>query len=139
LKWIKKKFSVSIKEFCAIILLVCFFIGYAVFGQDRQNKTNQYGLWMKQPQSEWPQISMINQIEYTDRSFPVAGCGFLLDTGEEIIAATAKHILIFFKSDSMNAVAFNQTLKAWKMLPKNNPDDFVILDSLINENPKESL
>lgn len=131
--------NASIMKFGMMVLAVCLLCGQAVFGQTQQNKTEEYGSWMKKPQSEWPQISMINQIEYTDKNFPVAGCGFLLDTGEEIVAATAKHILIYFKSDSMNAVSFNGTLKSWKMFPKNNPDDFVILDSLINEDPEESL
>ena len=91
------------------------------------------------PQREWPQITMINQIEYTDKSHPVAGCGFLLDTGGEILAATAKHILIYFKSDSMKTVSFDNTLKLWKMFPKNNPDDVVVVDKLINENHEEPL
>ncbi|MEE9441509.1 MAG: serine protease [candidate division Zixibacteria bacterium] len=104
-----------------------------------EKKADDYGLWMKKPQSEWPQITMINQIEYTDNNHPIAGCGFLLDTGNEILAATAKHILVYFKSESMKSVAFNNTLKLWKMFPKNNPDDVVIVDKLINENPKEPL
>lgn len=108
-------------------------------GQELQTDSSAYGAWMQKPQSEWPQMTMINQIEYTDKAHPIAGCGFLLDTGDEILAATAKHILIYFKSDSMDAVSFNGTMKKWKMFPKNNPADSVILDSLINENFEESL
>jgi hypothetical protein len=95
--------------------------------------------WIEKPQNEWPQITMINQIEYTDRNHPVAGCGFLLDTGDEILAATAKHILVYFKSETMESVSFNKTLKLWKMFPKNNPDDVVVIDKMINENPEEPL
>lgn len=94
---------------------------------------------MEKPQSEWPQITMINQIEYTDKNHPVAGCGFLLDTGDEILAVTAKHVLIYFKSETMESVSFGETLKLWKMLPKNNPDVVVVIDKLINENPEEPL
>jgi len=94
---------------------------------------------MQRPQSEWPQITMINQIEYTDKNHPIAGCGFLLDTGDEILAATAKHVLVYFKSESMKSVSFGGTLKQWRMFPKNNPDDVVVLDELINENPGEPL
>ena len=94
---------------------------------------------MDKPQSEWPQITMINQIEYTDKNHPIAGCGFLLDTGDEILAATAKHVLIFFKSDSMKSVSFGGTLKQWRMFPKDNPDDVVVVDELINEDPDEPL
>ena len=94
---------------------------------------------MQRPQSEWPQITMINQIEYTDKNHPIAGCGFLLDTGDEILAATAKHVLIYFKSVSMKSVSFKGTLKHWKMFPKNNPGDLIVVDELINENPDEPL
>jgi hypothetical protein len=37
---------------------------------------------------------MTNQIEYTDGMHPSAACGFLVDTGDEILAATAKHVLM---------------------------------------------
>ena len=105
----------------------------------QNNEQADYGRWMEKPQSEWPQITMINQIEYTDKNHPVAGCGFLLDTGDEVLAATAKHILVYFKSDSMKAVSFNNALKLWKMCPKNNPEDVVVVDKLINESPEEPL
>lgn len=104
-----------------------------------EKKSDGYGQWMKKPQSEWPQITMINQIDYTDKHHPIAGCGFLLDTGDEILAATAKHILIYFKSESMDAVDFKNTLKLWKMFPKDNSKDIVVLDKMINANPKEQL
>jgi len=108
-------------------------------GNDNGIKPDSYGQWMKKNQSDWPQITMINQIEYTDNHHPIAGCGFLLDTGDEILAATAKHILVYFKSDSMESVSFKNSLRLWKMFPKDNPDDAVVVDKLINENPDEPL
>jgi hypothetical protein len=94
---------------------------------------------MDKPQSEWPQIAMINQIEYADTSFPIAGCSFLLDTGEDTVAVTAKHVLIYFKSKTMNSVSFGSELRNWKMFPKDNPDDVVVVGELINENTDESI
>jgi hypothetical protein len=94
---------------------------------------------MEAPQSEWPQITMINRITYTDRNHPVAGCGFLVETGDEILAATAKHILGYFKSDSMESVSFGNTLRRWQMSPKDNPNDVVVVDQLINERQEEPL
>ncbi len=111
----------------------------ATLGLCQTDASTEYGQWMAKPQSEWPQIAMINQIEYTDVNYPIAGCGFLLDTGDEILAATAKHILMFFKSDTMESVDLRNSLKRWKMFPKNNPDDVIVLDELINVNPEESL
>jgi hypothetical protein len=82
---------------------------------------------------------MINQIEYTDASHPTAACGFLIDNGDEVVAATAKHVLVYFKSGSMDSVSFGDTLKAWWMFPKDSPEDVTVLDLLINEDPAERL
>jgi hypothetical protein len=98
-----------------------------------------YGSWIHKPYDEWPRIALMNQIEYTDKKHPVAACGFLVDTGDEILAATAKHVLIYFKSETMESVSFRGTLKAWRMSPKDSPGDEVLVEQLINENPKERL
>lgn len=95
--------------------------------------------WVDQPQSTWPHIAMINQIEYVDNTHPVAGCSFLLDTGQDTLAATAKHILMFFKSEEMASVSFEGTLESWRMFPKDSPEDVVVVDSLINEDPDEPI
>ncbi len=119
-----------------IILLVCFSVGLC---QSNDGDPKDYGQWMAKPQSEWPQITMINQIEYTDKNHPIAGCGFLLDTGDEILAATAKHVLVYFKSANMKTVSFDNTLRLWRMFPKDNPDDVVVVGELINEDKQELL
>jgi len=95
--------------------------------------------WIDRPQNEWPQIAMINQIEYVDKAFPIAACSFLLDTEKGVFAVTAKHVLTFFKSDRMTSVSFGDSLKSWIMFPKNNPADSVVIDALINENPGEPI
>ena len=95
--------------------------------------------WSDKPQNEWPQITMVSRIEYVDKSFPVAPCGFLLDTGKEILAVTAKHVLTYFKSEAMKTASFGGRLKSWVMFPKNNPVDTVVVDALINEDPSEPI
>ena len=81
------------------LFLLSIFVTAFVFGNTNQSKNNKN--WIDKPQDEWPQITMINHIEYVDKTHPVAGCSFLLDTGKDTIAATAKHILIYFKSEKM--------------------------------------
>ena len=95
--------------------------------------------WMKKPLKEWPQITMINHINYFDRDYSIAGCGFLLDIGKDTIAATVKHILTYFNSNNMRTVSFNNSLRYWEMYPKNNKNDKVYIGEIINENPHESL
>lgn len=121
-----------------IFLLSICLIGI-VFRYCDSGQLKQYGEWMDKPQSQWPQMSMVNEIEYIDKHHPIAGCGFLLDTGKDTVAVTAKHVLVYFKSESMNSVSFKNTLKTWKMYPKNNPGDIVIVDRLLNENSKEPI
>jgi len=55
-------------------------------------------------QAEWPHITMVNQMQYADTSYALAGCAFLLETGNEIVAVTAKHILRYFRSRSMSSL-----------------------------------
>jgi hypothetical protein len=95
--------------------------------------------WIDRPRDQWPQIAMVNEIEYVDQYFPVAGCAFLLETGGDTVAATAKHVLIYFKSDSMRAVSFDGDLVRWKMHPKNEPGEGVVAGRLINEDPGEQI
>lgn len=132
---LKCRYEVIVTIFIAISLISLF----PVVGFCGDGASDDYGAWMTKPQDEWPQITMINHIKYVDKDFPVAGCGFLLDTGDEVFAATAKHVLIYFKSDSMDAVDFNGTLEQWEMFPKDNPDDVILIDQLINGNPDEPL
>jgi hypothetical protein len=121
------------------LLLFLLSIFVTAFGVGNTNQTNDNKNWIDEPQNQWPQITMINHIEYIDKIHSVAGCSFLLDTGDDTLAATAKHILTYFKSKNMNSVSFKNTLKTWKMYPKNNPVDSVIVDKLINENADEAI
>lgn len=95
--------------------------------------------WIANPRTEWPQITMMNQIEYVDKSHPIAACSFLLETEWGVFAATAKHVLTYFKSGSMTTVSFGGSLKSWIMFPKNNPSDMVEVDALLNEDRNEPI
>jgi hypothetical protein len=95
--------------------------------------------WIDAPKEKWPKIAMINSIQYTDKTFPVAGCGCLVEAGGKIYAVTAKHVLLYFKSEKMDSVHFQGTLKRWRMFPKDRPEDFVEVDRLVNADENESL
>jgi formylglycine-generating enzyme required for sulfatase activity len=82
---------------------------------------------------------MVNEIKYTEKHHPIGGCSFLIVVDGDTLAATAKHILTFFKSEAMDAVSFAGTLESWKMYPKDNPSDVVVVDRLINEDAEESI
>jgi len=126
------KYAFPFLSILAVILL-------AAGGPARSGKPDAYGSWMKRPPDEWPRIAVINQIKYIDRRFPVAGCGFLLEVEGEVLAATAKHVLTYFKSARMESVDFEGTLESWKMFPKDHPSEVIVAGGLLNRNPSESL
>ncbi len=120
----------------AYLLAVAFLAGR---GAAQSAGADDYGSWMKRPSGEWPEIAVVNQIDYDNKHHPVAGCGFLLQVGDDVLAATAKHVLTYFKSAQMDSVDFEGTLKSWKMFPKDCPSDVVVVGELINRTPNESL
>ncbi len=121
--------------FAAVVLL----IGLMGIASDGRLQAPQPESWIDKPKKEWPQITMINQIEYVDKSHPIAACSFLLETEEGVFAVTAKHVLTYFKSPSMTSVSFGDKLKRWIMFPKNNPSDVVEVGALLNEDRNESI
>jgi|GEM_PF-1027686 len=102
--------------------------------QDRVEKS-----WIDQPRDQWPRITMSNQITYRDKKHPVAGCGFLIDTGDGVYAVSAKHVLTYFRTPEMDSVHFKGTLEKWIMFPKDSPGDVVVVGRLVNEDDTESI
>ena len=70
----------KLTEFGSVVFRIIMATGLVLFvttfGHSQDEKLAGYGQWMKKPQSEWPQITMNNQIEYSDANHPIAGCGF---------------------------------------------------------------
>ena len=118
--------------------LMCFLLPLSGNAQSRER-------WMDKPKEDWPQIALVNDVlfkngrKYEDPTITYAASGFLLDTGKDTVAITAKHILWVARNKSSDKVVINDALRTWKMYPKNNPRDSVVIDRLINEDPQERL
>lgn len=86
-------------------------------------------------------IGLINKISFFDTEYnvPVAANGFLVRFEKRTYAITAKHLLVMAKTPKMQFVDFEGELKEWKMHPKNDSTQFVILDKLLNSNRTDSL
>lgn len=101
--------------------------------------------WIKRPMSEWPQIALINHVQYRngdhyiDPSFKYAATGFLIDNGKDTLAATAKHILWIAKNRKTRNTEINEELKQWVMTPKGKTKDSAVIGRLLNEDPTEQL
>jgi hypothetical protein len=99
--------------------------------------------FMNQPPRQWPQIALTNHIIYKngDRyihpSFAYAGTGFLVNTGTDTVAVSAKHILLIARNRRTQSVTINKDLQLWSMKPKGNTTDSVVIDQLLNEDPTE--
>lgn len=94
-----------------------------------------------QNESQFPNITLTNSIEYKDTSFTNnhPGCGFLIDVGDEILAVTCKHVLWENKPLNISTVDVNDQIVNWKMFIRNDKSQYVILDKLINNNPNEKI
>lgn len=101
--------------------------------------------WIAKPKEAWPSIAMVNEVwyqngeRYVHPSFQYAATGFLLDTGKDTLAITAKHVLWIAKMKAMKSVDFKGNLQKWLMHPKNKLADSVIVDRLINADSTEVL
>lgn len=101
--------------------------------------------WIDKPKEQWPQIALINKVQfkngdqYVHNSFAYAATGFLINNGKETLAATAKHVLWIAKNKKTKTVALNNELKSWTMFPKGNNKDSASIGSLINEDNTEIL
>lgn len=86
-------------------------------------------------------IGLINNVSFNNPSFnkPNASNGFLVKFKNKTYAITAKHILNFAKTDKMKFVDFEGELKQWKMHPKNDSTQFIIVDKLLNTSKTDSL
>ncbi|HAK76086.1 MAG TPA: hypothetical protein DCR35_04490 [Runella sp.] len=101
--------------------------------------------WMNRPQNQWPSVALINEVwykngeQYVHPSFQYAATGFLIDTGKDTLAVTAKHVLWIAKMKNMHTVALKDNLQKWLMHPKNNLADSVVIASLLNTDTTEIL
>ena len=101
--------------------------------------------WIDLQPAQWPTIGLINEVQYKngdryiDPSFRYAGTGFLINTGTDTLAATAKHILWVAKNKQSSGVSINAHLQQWTMRPKGNTRDLATMDQLLNEDPNEKL
>ncbi|WP_421829441.1 S1 family peptidase [Larkinella sp.] len=101
--------------------------------------------WIQKPVEQWPPIALVNEVlykngdRYEDPTITYAASGFLLDTGKDTLAVTAKHILWVARNKATKRVVINDQLKTWKMYPKHQPADSVVIDRLMNEDSTEKL
>ncbi len=116
-------------------ILLALIISFPIFASAQHRKITDL------PRSEWPEITLINSIEFIDGTFAISypGCSFLLDTGDEILAVTCKHALWTGKNDKITAISLAGQVKNWRMHLKHDTTRYLIVDKLLNEDKAEKI
>lgn len=85
--------------------------------------------------------TLVNKIDFVNPKFDQAkfSCGFLIKYSNDTLAVTAKHLLKFIKSDNMNTLTFENSIKSWSLYPLDKKTEMVVCDKLLNENKSEQL
>lgn len=86
-------------------------------------------------------IALLNDVSFHEAKHNNvhAGSAFLLDTGNEIIGVTAKHVLFFAKTPDMKTIDFDGALKEWVFHPKGDGMKKVVAKQLLNADSNEKL
>ncbi len=96
--------------------------------------------WITQPLSEWPEITMTNEISFEDTTFSGLANGFLVNTGKDTLAASCKHLfMVFEKYVNVNSIYLGSEYCSWKMYPKSDTMKRIMMKHLINQNQSESI
>jgi len=124
------------KLFFPIIILVAVAAGL-FWKEDKVVQVKES--WISLPSEDWPNISLVNDIQLfeNNKRYRNTGCAFLIDTGRDTLAVTAKHIYVALQSVTLNTISFEDVIKKWKMFPKNMRTEEIIVDQLINEDTSE--
>ena len=122
------------------IIAILSVMPFAVFSQKKET-------WIEKPKEQWPTIALVNEVLYKNgdtyedpslREIGYAGTGFLIDTGKDTLAVTAKHVLWIARNRKSNTVNINDDLEKWIMRPKSSTN-VILMDKLLNEDNKEVL
>ena len=95
--------------------------------------------WMSASIDQWPDIALINDIHIFDgnKRFRHAGCAFLIDTGKDTLAVSAKHVYMILQSLKLNTISYKNVIRDWRMYPKNKWREQIVVEELINEDSTE--
>lgn len=85
--------------------------------------------------------TFICDVTFKDSTFnnSHAGSGFLVAYKDKVYACTAKHVLLFAKTNTMKTISFGNELTSWKFRSKTNQNIEILTGKLINENTEEAL
>lgn len=92
------------------------------------------------PFMEWPTIALTNEIAFVDTLYSNIGNVFLIDTGEDTLGITCKHIFfIFTEIPGLKTIDTGPTFIHWRFYPKNTQDPVIETEKMRNQNMQENI
>jgi len=96
--------------------------------------------WINQSIKKWPEFALTNTISFKDTIFKNLANSFLVDTGTDTLGVSCKHLFMaFVNHPGLTTIDLGKEFEYWKMYPKNNPENNVTIENLINRNPDEAI
>lgn len=120
-------------KYPAIILVTLFFVSSCGSSDEIAEKEE----WAGKPVSEWPDLVFTNDIEFKDTTYTGIGNAFLVDTGDDTIGVTCKHIFLVFKHEELPVIDLGENFIRWKAYSKENKDIYMLFGEMINKNSDE--
>ncbi len=93
--------------------------------------------WAGKPVSEWPDIVFTNDIMFRDTTYKGMANSFLVDTGDDTLGVTCKHIFLVFVHEELPVIDLGDNFVEWRAYPKWDKDKHMIFGELINKNSDE--
>jgi len=103
------------------------------------NDVTEKAEWAGKRISEWPEIVFTNDIMFRDTTYKGMGNSFLVNTGDDTLAITCKHIFLVFAHEELPVIDLGDNFVEWKVYPKGDKDRHMILGELINKNSNEDV
>jgi hypothetical protein len=90
--------------------------------------------------AEWPDFALTNDIIYADTTYAGVANAFLVDTGEDTVAVTVKHMFLALERwrDDVTGIDPGADFVAWRFRSSRDPSR-VVEGRLLNGDPEEAI
>ncbi|MDZ7738851.1 MAG: hypothetical protein U5K32_07280 [Bacteroidales bacterium] len=95
--------------------------------------------WAARTVSEWPDIVFTNDIIFRETTYEGVGNSFLVDTGNDTLGITCKHIFLVFNHEELPVIDLGENFVEWKAYTKEDKDRYMIFGEMINKNRDEAV
>ncbi|MDX1642432.1 MAG: hypothetical protein R3220_12085 [Balneolaceae bacterium] len=119
--------------------ILCLVLGIFVWSCSSESKVRPEP-WVTNAISEWPDFVLTNEISFADTVLKDVVNSFLIDTCEDTLAVSTKHLFMVFDGRfGIHSIDMGDQFNYWKMYPKNRPDKVITTARMINTNPNEPI